>query len=107
MIIMEYKIYKKIRKYKIPLFLRIILTICLIIIGLSLVIFPFPWSAIVWWTIVILSFIFILEARNIKELVKIRKWIIHYLKNIHIKQTRSHKINDIKKHIKDILNSKK
>ncbi len=104
---MEYKIYNKLRKYKIPLFLRIIITICLIIIGLALVIFPFPGSAAVWWTIVILSFILILEARNIKELVKIRKWIIHYLKNIHKKQTRIHKVNDIKKHIKDILNSKK
>lgn len=104
---MEYKIYSKIRKYKTPLFLRIILTFCLIIIWLSLVIFPFPWSAAVWWTLVILSFILILEARKLKELVKIRKWIVHYLKNIHIKQTRIHKVNDIKKHIKDILNSKK
>jgi hypothetical protein len=104
---MEYKIYKKIRKYKIPLFLRVIITICLIIVWLSLVIFPFPGSAIVWWSIVILSFIFIIEARDIKELVKIRKWIIHYLKNIHIKQTRIQKVNDIKKHIKEILNSKK
>jgi len=104
---MEYKIYKNLRKYQIPLFLRVIITICLIIIWLVFVIFPFPWSAIVWWTIIIFSFIFVLEARNIKQLVKIRKGIIHYIKNIHLKKIRKHKTRDIKKHIKDILNSKK
>jgi len=104
---MEYKIYKNLRKYQIPLFLRVIITICLIIIWLVFVIFPLPWSAIVWWTIIIFSFIFVLEAKNIKQLVKIRKGIIHCLKNIHLKKIREHKMRDIKKHIKDILNSKK
>jgi len=104
---MEYKIYKKIRKYKLPFFIRLFLMFLIIIFWLFLVAFPFPWSAAIWWSIIILSFIFIIEAKDLKELIKIRKWLIHFLKNIHKKQTRTYKINNIKKHIKDILNSKK
>ena len=79
----------------------------LVLFWLFLIILPFPGSAIIWWWIVILGFIFILEVRNLKFVKKIRKWIIFFLKNFKDKQIRNHKIKDFKKHIKDILDNRK
>jgi len=103
---MEYNIFNKISKYKIPLFFRIIIMIFLIIIGIAFIIFPFPGSAIIGWLSVILWFIFIIRGKDIKFIRKIRKWIIYSIKNFKNKKIREHKIRDIKKHIKQILNSK-
>jgi len=100
---LEHKIFNKIRKYKIPLFLRTIIMIFFVILWLFLVLLPIPWSALFWWWIVILWFIFILEARHIANVIKIRKWLFYFMKNYKNKKIRSHKIKDIKKHIKNII----
>ena len=104
---MEHKIYNKLRKYKIPLFLRIIIMVFLVVFWVFMVILPIPGSAIIGWWSVILWFIFILEVKNIKFITKIRKWLFYFIRNAKDKKIRNHKIKDIKKHIKQILNNKK
>lgn len=99
---MEHKIYHKIRKYKIPFFLRIIIMIFLVIFGILFIILPIPWSALIGWWLVVLGFVFILEAKNIIFIKKIRKWLFYFLKNAKNKEIRKHKIRDIKKHISKI-----
>ena len=104
---MEYKIYHKIRKYNIPLFIRIIIMVFLIVVGLLFVAIPIPGSSIPGWWIITLSFIFVLEAKNLRFIKKIRKGLFYFIKNIKCKKTRKHKIKDIKKHIKQIIKNKK
>lgn len=99
---MEYKVYKNIRKLKIPLFFRTIIMVFLILFWIFMIILPIPGSAIIGWWSIILWFIFILEAKNLKFIKKIRKWIFYFLKNAKSKKIRKHKIRDIKKHIKKI-----
>ena len=99
---MEHKIYNKIRKYKIPLLLRIIIMIFLVILGFLFIILPIPWSALIGWWLIILGFVFILEVKNIIFIKKIRKWLFYFLKNAKNKEIRKHKIRDIKKHINKI-----
>jgi len=104
---LEHKIFNKISKYKIPLFLRIIIFIILLIIWIILILLPIPTSAPSWIFIIILWLIFIISAKKIKFIRKIRKWLFYFMKNIVDKKIRNHKIKDIKKHIKQILNNKK
>ena len=103
---MEHKIFNKLRKYKIPLFLRVLIFIALLLIGIISILLPLPGSAPVWIFVIVIWVIFIISAKNIKFVKKIRKWLIFFMKNIVDKKIRSHKIKDIKKHIKQILNSK-
>jgi len=103
----EDEIYNKIRKYKIPLFLRIIIMVFLIIIWFFMIILPIPGSALIGWSFIILGIIFTLQAKNLKFIKKIRKWLFYFLKNAKNKEIRRHKTKDIKKHIKQILNNKK
>ncbi|MDQ7009115.1 MAG: hypothetical protein Q9M94_02390 [Candidatus Gracilibacteria bacterium] len=104
---MEHKIYNKIRKYKIPLLFRIIIMVFLALLGIFMIILPIPGSAIIGWGLVILGFIFILEVKNIKFITKIRKGLLYFLQNLKDKKIRNHKIKDIKKHIKHILQNKR
>ena len=104
---MEHKIFNKIRKYKIPFIIRFFIMLLLIIIWLFLIVLPIPLSAAIWWIIVILWIIFIINANNLSHLQKIRKWIFYSLKNIHNKNIIKYKIKDIKKHIKQIILNKK
>jgi len=99
---LEHKIYNKIRKYKIPLLLRIIIMVFLVIFWIFFIILPIPWSALIGWWLIILGFVFILEAKNIKFIKKIRKGLFYFLKNAKNKEIRKHKIRDIKKHINKI-----
>jgi len=98
----EHKIYNKLRKYKIPLLLRIIIMAFLVVFWVFMIILPIPWSAVIGWGAIILGFIFILNVENIKFIKKIRKWLFYFLKNAKNKEIRDHKIKDIKKHIKQI-----
>jgi len=104
---MEHKIYNKVRKYKMPLFLRIFIMVFLVLFWIFMVILPIPGSAVIWWGSIIIGFIFILEARNLKFITKIRKWLLYFMKNVKNKKIRNHKIKDFKKHIKQIIYKKK
>ncbi len=103
---MEHKIFNSLRKYKIPLFFRIIFFIILFLIWTTLILLPLPASAPIWIFVIIIWVIFVISAKNIKFVKKIRKWLIFFMKNIIDKKIRDHKIKDIKKHIKQILNNK-
>lgn len=76
--------------------------IFLVILWITFIILPIPWSAIIGWWLVILGFIFILEVKNIKFIKKIRKWLFYFLQNAKNKEIRNHKVRDIKKHINKI-----
>ena len=104
---MEHQIFNKISKYKIPLFLRIIIFIVLLILWIIFILLPLPASAPIGILIIIFWIIFIISAKNIKFIRKIRKWLFYFMKNIIDKKIRNHKIKDIKKHIKQIFKNKK
>lgn len=105
---MEHKIYKIIRKYNIPYFIRLFLAVVFIFLSSFPIILPlFPGSVFLWVFMLVVWVIFIISAEKIKHLRKIRKWIIYYCKNIINKKIREHKMRDIKKHVKQILNKRK
>ena len=104
---MEHKIYNKISKYKIPFFIRVIIFTILFILWIILILLPLPTSAPTWIIVIIFWMIFIISAKKIKFIRKIRKWLFYFMKNIIDKKIRNHKIKDIKKHIKQILKNKK
>ena len=104
---MEHKIYNWIRKHKIPLFLRIPIMIILLFLGFISILLPLPFSIPLWVSIIILWVIFIIWARDLKSIKKIRRWTVFFVQNILDKKIRNHKIKDIKKHIKQILDNNK
>ena len=104
---MEHKIYNIIRKYKIPLFIRVLIMVLLILFWILALFFPLPGSAIFGIILIIIWMLFIIWVKDIKHIKKIRKWIIFFTQNIINKEIREHKIKDIKKHIKEILNNNK
>ena len=106
---MEYKIFRYVRHHvKIPFFIRFILACLFMIFSLIPIILPiFPGSIFLWIFLLIIWLLFIVPAHKIKHVVKIKKWIIFLSKNFHRKKIISHKIKDIKFHIKEILNEDK
>jgi hypothetical protein len=104
---MEHKIYKIIRKYKIPLFFRIFIMLIFVLLGIISILLPIPTSAPFWIFLIMIGSIFVIWVRDLKPIKKIRKGIIFFIKNIIDSRIREHKIKDIKKHIKHILKNKK
>lgn len=47
------------------------------------------------------------SGRKVRHVIKLRKWIVYLFKNVHKKQIIKHKIWDISKHVKDILEGHK
>ena len=104
---MEHRIYNIINKYKIPLFIRVLIMVLLILFWILALFFPLPGSAIFWIILIVIWLLFIIWVKDIKNIKKIRKWIIFFSKNIIHKDIRKHKIKDIKKHIKEIQSNNK
>lgn len=105
---MEYKIFKFLRTYvKIPYIIRIILAFILIFLSLFPIILPlFPGSLFLWIFMLVLWVAFIISANKLKYLVKIRKWTVYLAKNFTKSWIISKKFNNMKKHIKKIINYK-
>ena len=104
---MEHKLYKNIRRIKLPFLIRLTLGFFLIISWIISIILPLPLSVPTWIILIVIWIIFVIEARDIKELIKIRKGIFYLSKNFKNKQIRKHKIKDIKKHTRLIIKKKK
>jgi len=105
--IMEHKIYHNIRKIKLPYFIRIFLGWFLILTWIISIILPLPLSVPTGIVLIIVGITFVIEAKDIKNVRKIRKWIFYLSKNLKDSKIRKHKIKDIKKHTKYILKNKK
>lgn len=106
---MEYKIYNLIRnRYKIPLFIRLIFSFFLGLLSVIPIFLPiFPWSLFVWVFMMVLSVILLIPADKIKHLIKIRKWIFYFFKNLRKDSIVKHKMKDISIHVKAILDKRK
>jgi len=102
---MEYKIYNLILKYKIPLFLRIIIMLVFFLLWFFSILLPLPFSIPLWIFLIIIWSIFVIWVRDIKFLQKIRKGSLFFAKNIFNRNIRNYKIKDIKKHVRQILNN--
>ncbi len=103
----EHKIYKFIRKYKIPFFIRVIITAILCFLWIISIILPLPFSVPIWIILIAFWAVFIISAKDIKSIIKIRKGTMFLTKNIVNKKIRDQKIKDIKKHVRQILNNPK
>lgn len=102
---MEYKIYNLIRKkYRIPFIIRIFLSFILLLVSIIPIVLPiFPWSMFVWIFMLIIAVIMFIPANKIKHLIKIRKWLFYFFKNLRKKSIIRHKMLDIKIHVRNIL----
>lgn len=101
---MEYKIFHKIRqKIKIPYILRIIFWVILIIFWIIMSIIP----PVPWFVFVVIWFLFLIPVNQIKNIIKIRKWIVYLFKNLHCTTTIKRKFFDFFTHWKKIFSIKK
>ncbi|MCP4523408.1 MAG: hypothetical protein GY828_04250 [Candidatus Gracilibacteria bacterium] len=104
---MEYKIYKAVRNYfNVHVIIRFFLGSIFGIIGIIIMIIPFPASFPVGLTLFIFSVLLIIPAHKIKHVVKMRKGFIYLAQNFYKKQIITHKMRDISGHIKEILDTK-
>lgn len=102
---MEYKILKSLRfALKLPFIIRLFFGILFIVISTIPIILPlFPGSLLVGIFILVVWVILVVSPSKIKHVIKMRKSIIYLFMNLHNKHIIRHKMNDIRKHVKDIL----
>lgn len=104
---MEYTVYKKIRHYlKIHIIIRYILWGIIAIAALVPLLIPFPGSGIIWVLMIVLALLTVVPGNKIRHVIKLRKWFLYLIKNLHNKIIIRHKIRDFSSHIKEILNDK-
>lgn len=104
---MEYKVYKKISNYlKVHIVIRYILGWCIAILAIIPLVIPFPGSAIIWILMIVLALLTVVPGNKIRHVIKLRKWFMYLVKNLHSKVIIKHKMRDFSSHIKEILNDK-
>jgi len=104
---MEYKVYKKISNYlKVHIVIRYILGWCIAILAIIPLVVPFPGSAIIWILMIVLALLTVVPGNKIRHVIKLRKWFMYLVKNLHSKVIIKHKMRDFSSHIKEILNDK-
>lgn len=105
---MEYKVYKFLKYLNIPLFLRVIISVILLLLALIQIILPvYPWSWIAWIFLIVISILFFIPWNKIRYVIKLRKSFIYMLKNIFNKKIIKHKFYDLISHIKMIFREKR
>jgi len=95
---MEYKILEKIQKLGFPKWLKIVIAVALILIGIIFAIAPiFPGLIFI-----IIGVAMLISGKKVGKLIKIRKGMVYLFKNFSWQRVK-YKINDFKTHIKEII----
>ncbi len=105
---MEYKIFRYVRHHVvIPSIIRMFVGIILILLSTLPIVLPlFPGSFFLWVFMLVVWLVLFVHPKKVKHVVKLRKWLTYLVQNIRKKHIIRHKIYDIKKHIKIILDKK-
>ena len=101
---MEYKIAKFFDEIKLPFVLKLIMGFFVIFLSVPVIVLPiFPWSLLVWVSILIFGTLIISKPCKVKHVIKIRKSVVYMVSNFTDIKLLRYKWRDIKKDIIKIL----